>query len=203
MIKNIIFDLGGVIIKHPADQNEKFISENFGISLERASEIWRKYATSLLIGKENSKGFLEKVSKELRLNPDMDELYKKWKNYYVEISKNIDSEVLSLIKELRKKYKVYLLTDTIDTHDEHNSKRGIFNLFNKTFKSFEEGFRKPDSKAYVNVLKKIDASPEESVLIDDSEANVLSARKLGMKGIIYESKEQLVKRLHDLDVSIG
>ncbi len=201
MIKNIIFDLGGVIIKHPANQNEKFISEAFGISIKKASEIWQKHATPLLIGEENSRDFLEKVSKELGLNSDIEALYERWKEYYEGISKDVNKEILSLIKKLRKKYKVYLLTDTIDIHDERNKTRGIFDSFDETFKSFEEGIRKPNAGAYTNVLDKIGVKPEESVMVDDSEENVLSARKLGMRGIVYRNKDLLEKELQDLGVN--
>lgn len=203
MIKNIIFDFGGVILKHKATLMEDKISEVFSIPSKQALEIWKKYKTHLMTGKVSSKQFLTQLKNELNSDKSLPEILKEWRDIYAREAKDINWELLNFIKTLKKTYRVYLFTDTIDIHDEYNATRGIYDKFTQVFKSHKEGLTKLSDDAFINVLKKIDASPEECIFIDDVEVNVNRAKALGISSILYtgikDLKQQLSRTLLKFD----
>ena len=60
------------------------------------------------------------------------------------------------------------------------------------------GVAKPDPKIYKIVLEKLALNPDETVFIDDFIENIEAARKLGMHGIHFQSKEQAIEELQAL-----
>ncbi|NTU69886.1 HAD family phosphatase, partial [bacterium] len=53
------------------------------------------------------------------------------------------------------------------------------------------------------VIKKLNINPEETIFIDDREKNVKVAQSLGIKGIIFKNKNQLIKDFNNLGVKIN
>ncbi len=200
MIKNVIFDFGGVILKHREDIMEKFIVKIFGISIEEATRIWQEDKDELLTGKISSRKLLNSYKKKFRVKEPLNEILAMWKDLYEAEAKDVNWKLLARIEEIRLKYSVYLFTDTLDVHDQYNQKRGLYDKFDRAFKSFEEGITKTEKNAFVNVLRKIGAKAEECVFIDDLAPNVKLAKKVGMKGIIFKTVAQLREELEECDV---
>lgn len=198
IIKNIIFDFGGVILKHRSTIMEEFVAKMFDLPLNDSQKIWLKYKTRLMTEEMNSREFLQILKSELKSNKTIEELMTMWKELYKKEASGVNYDLLNLVEKLRKNYKVYLFTDTIDIHDEYNRTRGIYEKFDQVFKSFEEKLRKPDPKAYENVLNKIQAKPQECLFIDDLDVNISEAKKLGMKTISYQNNNQFMKDLNTI-----
>ncbi len=59
---------------------------------------------------------------------------------------------------------------------------------------------KPDPSACKYVIDKMGAKPEKTVFIDDAEANVASAEKVGMNGILFKTYKQLIKDLMRIEI---
>lgn len=86
-------------------------------------------------------------------------------------------------------------------HDAYNKTRGIYEKFDRAFKSYEEGVAKAAGRdAFVHILQKIKAKPEECLFIDDLEKNVALAREVGMQGIVYTDLPQLQSALTTLGI---
>lgn len=66
--------------------------------------------------------------------------------------------------------------------------------------SYESGVSKPNSRAYRNILKKLDTTPSHSLMIDDSEINIRSAKRLGMQAIQFTSARQLAADLKEYQI---
>lgn len=203
MIKNIIFDFGGVILKHKSTLLEDKISEIFSIPSEQALEIWKKVKADAFAGKISSEQFLKQIKDQLHSDKPLPEILKQWTDIYAREAKNVDWELMDFIENLKRKFKVYLLTDTIDTHDQYNATRGIYEKFNKVFKSHEEGLTKLNDDAFINVLNKISAPASECVFIDDLEVNVNRAKNLGFEVILYRGKEDLKQKMSRLGITIS
>lgn len=203
MIKNIIFDFGGVILKHKSTLMEDKISEIFSIPPERALEIWKEWKPSLMTCKISSEQFLEKLKNELHSDISLSEILKEWKDIYIREAKDVDWKLLDFIEKLKNGYRIYLFTDTVDTHDEYNATRGIYDRFTRVFKSHEEGLSKNNDDAFINVLNKINAKAQDCVFIDDLEVNVKRAENLGMKGIEYKNKDELQQELSKLGIGFN
>lgn len=197
MIKNIIFDFGGVILKHKATLIEDILVVMFPDSSSKALEVWKKYDSLLKIGKKTSDDFMSELKNATGTTRTLDELKKQWMEEYIKRADDVNWELLDYVGKLKKKYNTYLFTDTIDIHDEYNrQKTEIFTKFNKVYRSIEEGVAKVEGKGvFVYLLRKINAKLEECLVVDDVEKYVTMAQELGMKGILYKNNEELKQEL--------
>lgn len=195
-LKNVIFDFGGVILKHEATLTEDILQEMFPSTYKEAEKVWKKHRTLMNVGKKTSDDFFVELKKNVDTKLSVDELKTQWKTLYEREAQDVEWELLALVDKLRKTYRVYLFTDTIDVHDEYNRTRNIYTRFDAAYKSYEEGVAKVEGKkAYLHILKKIKAKPEECLFIDDKRENVETAQQVGMKGIVYRDLDQLVQEL--------
>lgn len=173
----------------------------FTLPYDKACEIWKENKEPLIIGRKNSRQFLKKLKKLLQCNLTVNQLLMAWKAQYKKETASINLELINFIELLKEKYNLYLFTDTIDIHDKYNSQRNIYNKFTKVFKSYKEKLKKPDKEAYLNVLNKINAKPNECVFIDDLEKNVRAAVRVGVKGIVYKNFKQLKNELGRMGIT--
>jgi HAD superfamily hydrolase (TIGR01509 family) len=72
--------------------------------------------------------------------------------------------------------------------------------FDVTVYSFQVGISKPDSAAYEHALEALEATPAQTIFIDDSMVNVRAARQLGMRALAFESARSLQVQLIALGV---
>jgi HAD superfamily hydrolase (TIGR01509 family) len=75
-------------------------------------------------------------------------------------------------------------------------------LFKTIVISSEIGMVKPDRNIFEYILDKMDATPEETIFIDDSPLNVEGAKAVGINAIRFESPEQLKKDLAAFGVAV-
>ena len=203
MIKAIIFDLGGVIILHRAHIVTYILQEMFPQQISLVLPIWQEYRVALNNGSSSTRELVGKLKETTHSEKSVDELIKMWEMIYKRESQVINSELLQQIAYFRKKYKVYVFTDTIALHDDVNSKRGIYEQFDGVFKSFKIGKAKLEGKtAFLSVAEKIKVRPEECIFIDDTKAHVVTAKEIGMKAILFKDNKQLVTDLEKLGVMV-
>lgn len=97
-----------------------------------------------------------------------------------------------------------MLTDQIDVNNGPAQwKVEIEDIFHSIFRSYVEGYRKPDNEAYRNMLHKINAEAQECIFVDDSEKNIEAAQSLGIHGILYEYGKlpELIKEFQSLNIN--
>lgn len=199
MIKNIIFDLGGVILKHKKYLTEKILSNIFGFPEEVIIPIWKVYKPRIMKGEINTHSFLNQLKEEFKSSKSLEELISGWKELYKKEAE-INHELLDLVEQLKKNYKVYLFTDIIDVHDEYNRTRNIYDRFHRVLRSFEEKLSKTDINSFKNLLTKLEAKAEECLFIDDTKAHTLRAFQFGIKTIVFKDLNQLKKSLETLGI---
>ena len=112
----------------------------------------------------------------------------------------IPREKLELILDLRGKYMVYLLSNTNSIHWDYVCKnafnyRGfrVNDYFEETFLSYEMHLAKPDKAIYEKVLQDANLLAEETLFIDDSEANCKAAEEVGIHAHHYHIGDDLSK----------
>lgn len=101
----------------------------------------------------------------------------------------IPPERIELLKRLRSRYKLLLLSNTNAIHvpaferiiAEHNGIADFKALFDGAYYSCEMGLRKPDADAFHHVLSRHGAEPSRTLFIDDSIQHVVGAREAGLK----------------------
>ncbi len=185
-IKNIIFDLGVVIININTDLTVKAMKSigfnNFqeSYTLFRQTDLFNKLEKGLIIDEDFRNELRKHTINEVK-DVDFD---KAWNAMLLDFPK----ERIDLIKKLGKKYNVYLLSNTNAIHynqyiKDFKNKYGFeFNsLFIKTYYSFQLGMRKPDVDIFEFAVSDSNLNPEETLFIDDLKVNIESAKKTGLQ----------------------
>lgn len=111
---------------------------------------------------------------------------------------DIPQEKLDILTELRKNFRMLLLSNSNELHVAHSSreelqKRGktIHDYFDKCYFSFEMGMAKPQSEIFEAVLNDANIRPEECLFLDDSSRNIEQASKLGIQTYLVDPNEDL------------
>ena len=108
-----------------------------------------------------------------------------------------------LFEKLSKKYRLALLSNTDPIHVAHMEPRyEFFSYFPARVYSCAVGASKPNPIIYREALRACRVQAEEAVYIDDIAAYVEAAQRLGMKGVRFQSPEQLVLALRELGLEV-
>ncbi|MEM4366737.1 MAG: HAD family hydrolase [Candidatus Anstonellales archaeon] len=103
--------------------------------------------------------------------------------------------VLPMLAQLRKSYKIGLISNTsVFAAEQLRQKTDLMDYIDFPVFSFDVGAAKPDPAIYLKALSLAGCKPEEAVMVGDSEdADVIAPRKLGMHAILYTDYESLKK----------
>jgi len=189
MKKLYIFDMGGVLC---CDFNDiPVISDYLGITEENffvcAGENFRK----LLDGKINSNEFWVRFS--LRYGKKVkEELFGKFFN------PGIIQGTKDIIEQLRNNSRVVCGTNTIDSHYYYLLNQGSYEIFDEVYASNLMGISKPDPDFYWHILNKEEIKPENTIFIDDTEENIISAQKIGINSIFFTDSDSLKQQIKKL-----
>ena len=196
----IIFDLGGVII----DLDFQRSIDQFSVLCGKSTELIRQgiFESGLLHryekGLYTDAQFLSEIEKrfELTCYPSSIE------QAFLALLLNIPPARMELIRNLSKKYRLFVLSNTSAIHyREVNAilKRDtryqhLDDLFEKVFLSFELGLLKPHKEIYTAVLEQAQLKAEHTLFLDDNTDNLLGAAALGIRTALV-SKEQSILTL--------
>ena len=195
-IRNIIFDLGGVLLnidpKKTIDAFGKLGMEQLvgdkGLSYDH--EIFYRMEQGKITSDEFRKGVLELLPNRVSFQ----EIDAAWTAMLLDFP----TIRVELVKNLRKDFKIYLFSNTNAIHVEkfHSNFRNqhkfeVSTLFEKDFYSNEIGYRKPSSESYQEIIRLSGVNPEETLFIDDSLPNVENAIASGLKGFWLEHGEKV------------
>ncbi len=90
----------------------------------------------------------------------------------------------ALLEKLRPKYRLAAVSNTSEAHILHVEQHfSVLNFFEEKIYSFDVHTRKPDRPIYEIALQKLGVSPEESVFVDDLEANCHTAASMGFETV--------------------
>jgi putative hydrolase of the HAD superfamily len=200
MIKNLIFDLGNVLIsfkpaeyfeknKYPDNIRNTILSDIFG------SKEW----LMLDNGEITTPEAIEAISKRSSLNnKEIAHIF----NLRTDLMFPLDTNV-RLLPELKKRgFMLYFLSNFPgDIFEEIRSGYYFFKYFDGGLISAEVKSSKPDAGIYKIILEKYSLAANECLFIDDIEKNVRTAESLGMKGIVtygsLEISKEIEKALKD------
>ena len=197
-IKNIVFDLGGVLVdldfKNAINGLQQAGFANVKEQLQAFDQdgIFKKFE----LGEIDSDQFRTAIRENSTVTLTDEEVDTLWNSMLLEVPR----KKLELILDLRSKYMVYLLSNTNAIHWDYVCKnafkyRGfrVNDYFEETFLSYEMHLAKPDKAIFEKVLHEANLLPEETLFIDDSEANCKAAEELGIHAHHYHIGEDLDK----------
>lgn len=182
MIKNIIFDIGNVILQFDIKEvipnfTKKESEKQFIINNIINSPEWLQYSLidTGFISREQAIEIVED-----RTNHINDELIEKFWYRYNDYS-FINDNVIDIIKELKEKdYKIYLLSNINPYTFEFVNKSGLFDLVDGYVLSYQEHKIKPYKAIYNVLLERYNLIPNESVFIDDNKNNIETGNSMGI-----------------------
>lgn len=199
MIKAIIFDCGGVLLKKERNRDLVTILANIiGASFNSIRPLWEKHHDDLLTGNINSKEFVRILTNEINYPDNVNKIYSKWAGKVGITQRSINCSLLNLIKTLRQRYKIYVLSNMIDLAEEDKALKRFKKNFDGYFTSYRLGSRKPQPEFFHKFLAMTNLKPEECIFIDDDQKNITASVSLGFHSIKYESVKNLRKNLRRL-----
>lgn len=186
MIRNIIFDLGNVIVKNPTiDIIRQFFKNEDDARIFSEyifkSEFWKM----MDLGKISNIEVANNIRKKKLVNvKDYTEVEEFLLNWFSKCS--VNEEVMNFGKELKKQgYNIYILSNMAKaTFKFFSSKYDFFDIVNGFVISANEGVKKPDKKIFEILLNRYSLEPQECLLIDDDDTNktLEVANSMGING---------------------
>lgn len=185
-IKNIIFDLGGVILNidyHLTINAFKALGlENFDTLFNQAKQVG--VFDLLDKGLITPQGFRDEIRQITASNLTDEQINSAWNAMLLDFP----PLRLELLRKVKSSYKIFLLSNTNAIHLEFYNQIlhktfGVDNLsvfFNREYYSHLIHMRKPDAEVFELILNENNLRPEETLFIDDSEQHVEGAKKLGI-----------------------
>ncbi len=201
-IKNIVFDLGNVLLNLDFDASIQAF-QKIGLKtdvLDRKQAYSDPVFYELEVGKITPFEFRKRVRHLLKnqklTNQQIDDA---WSAMILDIPANR----VEMIQKLKQKYKVYLFSNTNQIHisklhKEFKKQHGIEfpSLFVKDYYSYEIHERKPDLISYEKVIELSGINPEESLFVDDLEKNIEGAQKAGLKTLLHNVNNEIAEILN-------
>ncbi len=185
-IRNIIFDLGGVVMDLDIEASRRafvelgFDGSAFHLQRDDGKNLFVLYET----GKMDTSTFLARLGELLPADPGAAVLTDAWNRMIV----GFREPKVRLLQTLRGRYRTFLLSNTNPLHvarcdallREGYGLQGLSDLFDRTYYSFTTGLRKPMPEIFERVLRENALVPQETLFLDDSEEHVAAAQRLGI-----------------------
>lgn len=199
MIKNILFDMGGVIFRQNSEEayrrfREAGIDPNVYMGVYGQKDFFLDVET----GKIDAEDFCEHMSEVTGHPVSYEEAQYCWLGYIRDVPVN---RLHNLLK-LREHYHICLLSNTnplvMDFADSPRFSadgKPVSYYFDTLFCSYEMHAYKPDAEIFLKALAHDHMKPEETIFADDSEKNVKAAEKLGIHGLHVQPDEDWMERL--------
>jgi FMN phosphatase YigB (HAD superfamily) len=188
-VHNIIFDLGGVFINLDFQKTTQAFQQ---LGIQNFQQFFsQNHSNDLFIaletGKITANEFFELLRKTTGINADNQTITDAWNAMLL----NFPTERIEWLNKINKQYPVYLFSNTNIIH--YNCFMQLFQRdvgmqnfneqFLKAYYSHEMGMRKPDADGFEYILQQNNLKPEETLFIDDTVANINTAKALGFQTI--------------------
>ncbi len=185
--KNIIFDLGGVILDLDVPRTLQEFAQASGLSVEKVVQIFRtsggfeKYER----GEFSDAEFRDFVRNAYGINVSDSDLDRCWNA----MLGPIPSAKLELLTSLKASYPTFLLSNTNTIHLDYvnsvilpsQNTAALENYFHRTYYSHLMGKRKPEPEIFLQVLEENNLVASETLFLDDNPDNIAGAAAVGLQ----------------------
>lgn len=188
-IRNIIFDLGGVILnidyQRPIQAFEK-------LGIRDASKIYSQAEQTALFdeletGKIREAEFIQSLKELSGITVSEIQLIEAWNSILLDFP----LRRLQILQQLQLHFNTFLCSNTNEIHEKAFNQilqqtcgyHSLAVFFDKVYLSHRVGLRKPDPSIFQKIIDDNQLKPEETLFIDDSFQHIQSAEKLGIRTI--------------------
>ena len=197
MIRNIVFDLGNVLV----DFDPKFYMQSFGFTEQEIQNLFRLvYEDDWRLYDRGDYGSVTDLCDAVcKKHPAYASAFRKilcpeWVQIHT-----LKEETARYLSELKARgYRIYLLSNLSKESYDYVSSYPFFALIDGGVYSYQEHICKPDRGIYEVLLSRYALRADETVFLDDAEANVEAANRLGIHGVLFSTIEQVKLQLENL-----
>ena len=201
-IDNIIFDLGNVILnidyQNTIDAFEKIGVINASSFYSKSSQL--NIFSQLETGRISKHDFVLEIQK-FAPKASATQIINAWNA----ILQDLPDERLEVLKKIKDKFSIFLLSNTNSIHIEKiinnlgvKKYEEFYNLFDKVYYSHEIKLRKPNADIFRLVIKENNLSIKKTLFIDDSIQHIESAKRIGLKTYHLDGKETMESIFPDI-----
>ena len=199
-IKNIVFDLGGVLV----DWNPRYLYRKI-FNTEAEVDWFLEYICTGEWNAQQDAGrtMAEATQLLLERHPEHQHEIIAYYDRWTEMFSGPIEGTVQILDELKAKsdYRLLALTNwSAETFPTALKLFDFFSWFEGIVVSGDEKLIKPDHRLYQVLFDRYDIQPQETVFIDDTLPNVYAAAELGVRSIHFSSPEQLQLDLRDTGV---
>jgi len=192
-IKAVIWDLAGVVLQTVKGTFNSLLAERLDAPLSEINRLVSLEENDLWdLNEIDNDAYYTFLLEGLKMPMEKKSILRKFvlDDFY------IDQEMLAYVKKIQKSFTTALLTNfPAHVHDFMKTDWIVDGAFDHMIASCDVKLLKPDPAIYTLTLARIGCRAEESVFIDDREINVKAAEKLGINGIVYQSRSQTINDL--------
>lgn len=203
MIKNLIFDLGGVLVSLDRERCLNNFSSQLGF--DNFGEFLNPYAQKGFFAKfENgdisSGQFRNEVRERCTKENVTDQMID---SALLSFLTHVDPYKVKMLLDLKQKYNLLLLSNVnpiawgrccelfLEAHGVD-----IEDVFDKLYLSYEMGSSKPGNEIFEKLISDSGIIPEETLFIDDAAANIEKGKEFGLQGLLYDVKNNLEEEVY-------
>jgi 2-haloacid dehalogenase len=192
-IKNIVFDFGGVLV----DWNPRYLYKDHFKDIDEMEDFLKNICTEEWNieqdrGRSLSEATIQLQQKFPSHSASIALFYGEWET----MLKDEIPGTVAILRKLKKKYKLYGLTNwSAETIEIAYKRFSFFDEFEGIVVSGVEKLIKPDPRIYQLLLNRYLIKADESIFIDDNIHNVKAARELGFFAIHFQNPAQLEAEL--------
>jgi epoxide hydrolase-like predicted phosphatase len=192
-VRAVAFDIGGVL-EVPSDSDldgrwEQHLGLGRGEFFERLRQSGLGRDANL--GRVSEAEFAQALGRLYGLNqPTTAELLADLWDWYVG---DLNTEMADYFQRLRPRYRTAILSNAAaGGRHEEDRRYGFASMADVLVYSYEVGIEKPDRRIYEITCERLGVRPGEVMFLDDLEANVVAARQLGMRAVLFQSTTQAI-----------
>ena len=190
MIKNIIFDIGGVMFDDSAQNISNILNEDVS---DLYKKVYGKSFKDCLLGNQEVSDYIETFKND----KDYEKIKCILSKDNLHISLPVMKDNFNNISKLKTKgYNLYILSNiTKESYEYIKNTIDIDKIFNGGIYSYQEGLIKPDKGIYELIISKYNLNKEETMFFDDKQKNVDAANEFGIKGVSFKTLEDIESNL--------
>lgn len=202
MIKAVIFDVGGVLIRTTDPQPRRALEARLGLAPGQAEFLVfnSEGGRAAQMGQITALEHWQWVADQLKLEADA------LRQFQTEFfgGDQLDGELIAFIRKLRPTYRTAIISNYMDELTRLLGEvHAIADAFDLIVISSSEQIMKPDPVIFERTLERLGLPPHETLFIDDFPHNVEGARAVGMHAIHYTPGVDLPAELAKWGVVIG
>ena len=191
MIKNIIFDIGGIMFDDSTQNISKILNEDASLLCKK---VYGRSFSNCLLGNEEVSDYIETFKDD----SDYEKIRYVLSKENLHISYPLMKSNFAYISTLKNKgYNLYILSNiTKDSYEYIKNTIDIDSIFDGGIYSYQEGVIKPDKNIYERIINKYNLNKNETIFFDDKQKNVDAACEIGIKGVLFKSVEDIINNIN-------